>query len=465
MYYSFDSTVESNRKVNIQQAMSTLEGLTCLKFIPRTYQSDYIIFRSHEDDGCSSRVGREGGDQFVRIGPRCNSQKTILHEICHALGMWHEQSRPDRDEYVEVIRENIVDGREHNFMKRNKFEVDSQGAGYDFASVMHYRLNSFSKSKSEGLNTLKVIDEEEYKRQGSPVIGDVPTLSKLDVTQLNRLYNCPGSGIPGYLEVYVDQAENLLPGHDGYVKVAAYDDQGRSETKTTKYIKNEANPKWKKRLRFGRRINRKTVSWQYIDVSIWDYDSDSSDDEVTPSQSFSVNPGHHNREHCDDIDCNIRLTFSISLTKSCRCFSGGSCLSDGTCDCKEGFGGPRCEYARGRLLIFARRATNLIDRDSSSSSESDVYLEIQAYDHNGGITEMYTDVVRDDLNPVWNEEIEFEVNEWSWFTVQAWDEDSTGDDRLSYAHTFTLQSFTTIEKQEMRALGDGTIIFDYSFQP
>ena len=208
------------------------------------------------------------------------------------------------------------------------------------------------------------------------------------------------------------------------------------------------------RLSFGQRIKRKTVSWQYIDVSIWDYDSDSSDDEVTSSQLFSVNPGHHNREHCDDIDCNIQMTFSISLTES---FSSGT-------DCKEGFGGPRCEYARGRLVIFARRANNLIDKDRSRSGKSDVYLEIQAYDHSGSITQMYMDVIQNDLNPVWNEEIKFKVNEWSWFTIQAWDEDTTYDEKLSDAHIFTLQSFMNVEKQEMKALGDGTIIFDYSFQ-
>ena len=456
--------MDSSRKANIQQAMETMEGLTCLQFIPRTDQSDYIIFRAHEDDGCSSRVGRDGGDQFVRIGPGCNYQSTILHKLCHALGMWHEQSRPDRDNYVSVIWDNIKEDREHNFMKRNKFEVDSQGAVYDFASIMHYNLDSFSKSKRDGLKTLKVIDEDEYEKQGSPAIGDAPTLSKSDVTQLNRLYNCPGSGLPGNLEVYIERAENLLSGHDAYVIITAYDDQGRSRTKTTNYIRNEANPKWDTTLKFGRRINRKRVSWQYVDVSVWDHDTDSSDDEITASQSFSVNPGHHNREHCEDIDCNRRLIFSISLTQSCRCLSGGTCLSDGTCDCRKGFGGPRCEYARGRLLIYARQATNLIDEDSSSRSESDVYLEFQAYDHSGGITEKYTHVVRDDLNPVWNEEIEFEVNEWSWFTVQAWDEDSTNDERLSDAHTFTLQSFVNVERQEMKALGDGTVIFDYHFQ-
>ena len=53
---------------------------------------------------------------------------------------------------------------------------------------------------------------------------------------------------------------------------------------------------------------------------------------------------------------------------------------------------------------------------------SDVYLEIQAYDHHGEITKRYTNVITNNLNPVWNDWVEFEENG---FTVKAWDEDTT----------------------------------------
>ena len=457
VYYTFDSSVVSSKQVLIRQAMDTIEELTCLQFSPYTNQRNYIYFRSLDSDGCNSQVGIKGhpGSQRISLGPRCYTQKIILHEICHALGMWHEHNRPDRDEYIEILEENIKDGGQRNFLKRNKFEVDSQGTEYDFASAMHYIMFAFRKNR--GLNTIRIIDHETYQRQGSPRVGFVQTLSKLDITQLNRLYNCPGSGIPGTLVVRIKKAENLLASQNFYVKVTAYDDNGQSNTQMTHHIRGDVISDWSTDLDFGKR-----VSWQYIDVSIWDYDSKI---EITSSQSFSVNPGLHNREHCDNVNCNIRLNFSISLSDDCHCFSGGSCLTDGTCLCTVGYGGPRCEYFRGRLRFFARKASNLVDKDPAAASKSDPYLEVQAYSHHGKIVTNHTSVVNDNLNPVWNEELDFGVNEWAWFTVQAHDEDTTRDAKLSDSYTYTLPSFVSVQKQEMAANQGGIISFDYFFEP
>ena len=55
-------------------------------------------------------VGRIRGRQQLSLGNGCVYTGTIIHEFLHAIGFYHEQSRPDRDQYVRVIRENIQGG-------------------------------------------------------------------------------------------------------------------------------------------------------------------------------------------------------------------------------------------------------------------------------------------------------------------------------------------------------------------
>ena len=455
LYYIFDTTIDDILNFTIQQAMSTYEQLSCIQFAQQMNQNNYVRFRSRSDDGCSSHVGRKGGEQTIKLGPGCNRQHTILHELLHALGVWHEQSRPDRDSYVEIVSNNIQDGKEHNFLRRNTFQVDSQGEGYDYASVMHYRLDAFNKV--DGLDTLRVTNQQLYEKQGSPDIGRLPTLSKSDVTQLNRLYNCQGSGVPGNLSVLIQSAQNLPPSNDPYVLVTAYDDAGQSESKVTKYFNDTGNPIWNERFDFGVRNN-----WQYVSVSIWDRDFTTSDDLLTYQQAFSVNPGIHHLQHCDTIYCYRTMSFSVSLQEVCHCLNGGVCCNNGHCVCAMGYGGPRCQYLRGNLSISVMSATNLVNQDNVTSNP---YVVVLAFDHNGGVSERRTEVTNNTLNPVWNESLEFSENEWAWFTLQVFDKDySSHDNILSYAYTYVLHSSLSSQMENLAALDGGSITFGYSME-
>lgn len=59
---------------------------------------------------CFSAIGRQGGKQRLSVGEGCEYKGTVLHEIMHALGFFHEHSRTDRDDYIMVLWWNIEPG-------------------------------------------------------------------------------------------------------------------------------------------------------------------------------------------------------------------------------------------------------------------------------------------------------------------------------------------------------------------
>lgn len=88
-------------------ALKTFNSYIC------RYENYRAFFR------CSSYVGRIGGHQTISVGNEDQSivckRGNIVHEIAHALGFFHEHSRPDRDDYVDVLWNNVVSG-ECSFM-------------------------------------------------------------------------------------------------------------------------------------------------------------------------------------------------------------------------------------------------------------------------------------------------------------------------------------------------------------
>lgn len=64
---------------------------------------------------CCSFVGKRGiGAQALSIGENCAKFGIVVHEIGHAIGYYHEHTRPDRDSYVQVFEENIMKGQYNN---------------------------------------------------------------------------------------------------------------------------------------------------------------------------------------------------------------------------------------------------------------------------------------------------------------------------------------------------------------
>ena len=92
-------------------------------------------------------MGRVGGEQLLSIGPNCLRTGVIIHEIMHALGFFHEHSRPDRDEHITVELDNLRPGMEHNFLTLNLRNWFNMSIPYDTKSVMHYSGYAFAADK------------------------------------------------------------------------------------------------------------------------------------------------------------------------------------------------------------------------------------------------------------------------------------------------------------------------------
>lgn len=75
----------------------------------------------------------------------------MAHEIGHAIGFKHEQSRPDRDSHVRINEENVISDYISNFDKGSDSYIDDHGIAYDYTSDMHYG------SKVSGDNYLQNI--------------------------------------------------------------------------------------------------------------------------------------------------------------------------------------------------------------------------------------------------------------------------------------------------------------------
>ena len=89
-----------------------LRHLSLLRYCSFPY---CLITSSLSDYRCWSFVGKKGGQQVLSlqapdsISKRCfYSLGKPIHELLHALGMFHEQARPDRDDHIEIITDNII---------------------------------------------------------------------------------------------------------------------------------------------------------------------------------------------------------------------------------------------------------------------------------------------------------------------------------------------------------------------
>jgi hypothetical protein len=158
----------------VNAAIQHINQRTNAQFVPiGDGDTDHVVFEASAS--CSSQVGRVGGAQVVHLSPDAVTGNAI-HELSHVLGLWHEQSRHDRDQYVQIVWQNIMAGYEHNFRQQVNDEDDV--GPYDYGSIMHYPRDAFS---TNGQATIVPLAAD-------AVIGQRDHLSDGDIAAINSLY-------------------------------------------------------------------------------------------------------------------------------------------------------------------------------------------------------------------------------------------------------------------------------------
>jgi len=180
--FVISSSIGSRGRSAIQSAAADFSRYSCIRLQPRRSQNRYIEF--YRGGGCSSPVGAVSNRQYVSLASGCWDKGTVIHEVLHSLGFWHEQSRPDRDSYVRILTQNIIQGMGYNFNKFSTSSVNSMGSAYDIGSVMHYNSYAFS---SNGRPTITDLS-------GRPIRTQRNGFSQSDIKQLNDLYGCKTTG-------------------------------------------------------------------------------------------------------------------------------------------------------------------------------------------------------------------------------------------------------------------------------
>ncbi|VDL63015.1 unnamed protein product [Nippostrongylus brasiliensis] len=135
----------------------------------------------------------------------------VTHEIGHAIGFYHTQSRYDRDDYITIEMDNIAESMQYNFRKF-KFNM----------AIKELELNAFAMNPD--LYTIVAKDVLYMNAMGQ---RDAPSFS--DVRMINELYNCSSNcanqpkpdclppGYPDPRDCSRDLPQGTAPGCSGQV--------------------------------------------------------------------------------------------------------------------------------------------------------------------------------------------------------------------------------------------------------
>ena len=175
----FPSDAQQMIKDNV---MKDYTDKTAITFKERTSEPDYIKFQI-TGSNLTHGLGRgDGGELLIELEnpPRVGA---TIHEVGHALGFQHEQARPDRDQFINVLLDKVDPNMRDQF---NAIGIKSRTRGpYDFRSIMHYPPDAFGLPAG----TVTMTQRGGVSLPlGTGALGPNSFLSDLDVNALGIMY-------------------------------------------------------------------------------------------------------------------------------------------------------------------------------------------------------------------------------------------------------------------------------------
>jgi len=185
--FAFNTTLRSDEKTHVRRTLENLQTKLnyCIRFVESIFGPHVVV--NNERTGCWSWVGAAAqalGEPYQKLNLQsdgCMSTGTIEHEFLHTVGLYHTQSRSDRDNYVEIIWANIGSSKRHNFNKYSSDKIDHFNLPYDYKSIMHYGARDFGN----GQITIRTLDPTKQN-----VIGKQREVSAGDIELVKKMYSC-----------------------------------------------------------------------------------------------------------------------------------------------------------------------------------------------------------------------------------------------------------------------------------
>lgn len=252
--FEFGAGVGNTNENLMLAAMAEWESLADVNFVPRNGENDYIRILS-DSFNASEFAGHAGGRQRVWI-TSWTVHGTLVHELGHVLGFYHEQSRGDRNSFVQINFGNVsqtacTDANGNPTSCNSQFTIrpgsgDEHGP-YDFGSVMHYNACAFSvctpcTATNNACATITVLAPNQAQQS---LIGQRVGASFWDGRVMSFLYpqnnwvfaddQVPGIRFGSFLSPFLlSEALAIVPnGGRVWIKPGSYGFHGRIETPMT----------------------------------------------------------------------------------------------------------------------------------------------------------------------------------------------------------------------------------------